>query len=319
MPKFKYTPKKDNLAQNIVSNTQDEIAVNLVEDKNIEPNKSSVNTIKTDTISNIKPQPLPKTISPQEIPETKIELEEKDTGTIQVNESITVEEKLSHKKENENIKFDEINKKTKINLNNKISMPKNIFKNFKLNKKLLVTVFSCVLTIALVMGVASLFNNNKYTITTQDLIVTQSSTIKEGALIDIKNSIPLNLSIRDFNISISNKEEEITLSFWDFTDTNKNKVAIYVNDEMKYSNITFSKKPYKIKVPVDAKVTIMQTETTSSPYTPYAMFVDGITYFNRASSEKTNTYQFLVMSEKQDLTLEDFEPSVETEELLEEE
>ena len=54
----------------------------------------------------------------------------------------------------------------------------------------------------------------------------------------------------------------------------------------------------------------MQVETVNSPYTPYALQVNGTTYFNRMSSEKLNTYKFLIMTEIKNLTIEDFEPNV---------
>lgn len=322
MPKFKYVPNKDN-KETSTEQTKDEKVVVSPENK-LSSNTQRVERPVQPTPTPFKPiqmpqqQPKPYTPNPQpsrQMPET--------TAPLKPIVQKPIEPKVETKEaENIDLLINFDNKKTPIE---KSKDEENQFINSqpiqkektkpKINLKLIVVLVAIAVAISMVFGVSQVVEKDNYSITTQDLAATSVQNIEEGALIDIQAAVPLNLSIRDFNISTSKTDNNtITLSLWDFTDTNQNKVSITVDGNVVENGLTLTKKPFHIDVPATSKVEIMQVETVNSPYTPYALQVNGITYFNRLSAEKTNNYQFLVMDEIQDLQIEDFAPiSEETE------
>lgn len=338
MPKFKYVPKKENLPIEPIEN-KDEIQEVQKEEPKIQTEiKSSI--IPTPYRMNpiVQPKPFPKKEDEIKVEQPKPEVPTKTEPLKPIEQPIQrVQEKpidieipdfvkpveiiQDFSKEDEELIKDDFDLDFLTEKSEQKKKEKKTFKlsetdltKYKPSKKVILLVGVVMLAIIMVIGVCNLSSGQEYTITTQDVIATSVQNIEEGALIDIKNSVPLNLSIRDFNISLEDKgEENITFTIWDFTDTNRNKVAIYVNGEIKEKGFELTKEPKKITVPKDAKVEIMQVETVNSPYTPYALQINGTTYFNRMSSEKLNTYQFLVMKEIKNLDIDDFKPEEPTE------
>lgn len=282
MPKFKYEPNKNKI-NNLSVKPQDEKEENsLVNKNNTRPSISSmrqVNSYPAKIENNSIQEPIKEELN-NITPKKEPLLDNQNKDDFVPSNLLDTEDEIKNITEKE---------------------------SFKPNKKIILCYSVVLAAICLLVCVVKLTNKPIYTIDNQDLVATSVSDIEDGALIDIKNSVPLNLPIKDFNITVDEKlnQEKIETLLWDFTDTNENKVSIYIDGE-EYKTIVLTKKPIKIEVPINAKMEIIQTETVNSPYTPYALKVNGITYFNRTSADKSNNYQFIQMKEVENLTLDDF-------------
>lgn len=177
----------------------------------------------------------------------------------------------------------------------------------KPSKKIFFAIGIAIILIGLVFGGICLLSKPNYTISADMLKNSPVSGITPGEKINLNEAFPLNLPARNYNIAIDKPDADfVELVLWDFTDTNDNKIALYIDNELSKKGFTLTDKPVKIKVPLNTKIELIQTQANSSTFTPYAVQVNGNTYFNKLSSETSNVYHILTMEEKENLTLEDF-------------
>lgn len=171
-------------------------------------------------------------------------------------------------------------------------------KPIKLNKKTVVkigTILGISLIIFLIVFIVSNIiqsTNVNYSITNDDLRARVVQHVEPGDLIDVKNSLPLQITSKDLIITDTMGGEEIEVILWDYTNTNLNKLNIAIDGKVIKENVTLKRKPLKIKIPRECRLEINISEEVSSPNTTYAMKVNENVYFNKLSTTRGSIIHF---------------------------
>lgn len=171
-------------------------------------------------------------------------------------------------------------------------------KPVKVDKKTLVkvgTILGISLIIFLVVFIVSNIidsTNVNYSITNDDLRARVVQHVEPGDLIDVKNSLPLQITSKDLIITDTMGGEEIEVILWDYTNTNLNKLNISVDGTPLKENVTLKRKPLKLTIPRECRLEIDIAEEVSSPNTTYAMKVNENVYFNKLSTTRGSIIYF---------------------------
>lgn len=171
-------------------------------------------------------------------------------------------------------------------------------KPIKLNKKTVVkigTILGISLIIFLIVFIVSNIiqsTNVNYSITNDDLRARVVQHVEPGDLIDVKNSLPLQITSKDLIITDTMGGEEIEVILWDYTNTNLNKLNISIDGKPIKENVTLKRKPLKLKLPRECRLEINIAEEVSSPNTTYAMKVNDNVYFNKLSTTRGSIIYF---------------------------
>lgn len=332
MPTYKYTPRRsvnnivpkpettepkqdiENISiENTTENTQvqpvqkDDTPIRPIEFNKPEEKKSSFNPVPRNTeVPTFQSLSKEQVSKPQE--ETKTPLneinfrknqyeQEDDFSTPLTLESIEDVEELSSdelfsmtqpvkEKPQKQIKTKTPKQKNKTRKKIKVS-PKTI-------KKLIGLVVIIGVMFFIINGLSNVLSSSKdsYTITNEHLKNRVVQGINPGELIDIKNSLPLQITAKDLVITDFTPEKEREIILWDYTNTNLNKVNILVDGKVVKENIVLKKKPISITIPAQCRLEVQITDEVSSEYMSYAMQVGNNTYFNKLSTTRGNILYF---------------------------
>lgn len=316
MPTYKYTPRR-SLNNGIPKSTEEQPKnenLEIKEESSKEPqvmvenkpeppvlNKTNEPKVFTRPVQPIQP-PVEKT-QPQ-IPVTETKKIEKDEPPVTVifNKETKIENKMddyfSMEPFEEEVKQEcpaPVVKKAKAE---KVKKSKTKKKTIKFSKKLLKPILGVIVVATIIFIVLKLLSGvvttteNKFTITNEHLKNRVVQGITPGDLIDIENSLPLQITSKDLVINDYSEKPEREILLWDYTNTNLNKITIKADDKVILENTVLKKKPIAIKIPAECKLEISISEKVNADYMSYAMQVENNTYFNKMSVSRGNIVYF---------------------------
>ena len=182
--------------------------------------------------------------------------------------------------------------------NTTVSKNKKKRKKIKISSKSLKKIVGLIIIAVVLFTVLQILSNtiststDNYTITNEHLKNRVVQGITPGDLIDIKNSLPLQITAKDLIITDYTNKETRDIKLWDYTKTNLNKVNILIDGEVVLENIVLKKKPIELTIPAECRLEIVITEEVSSEYMSYALQVNDNTYFNKLSTSRGNILYF---------------------------